>query len=126
MLSLSTAAIYLFLILELGSFYVKMISIVNDSYNLKGFVTLLIEFIILTVKVYLFYTRSLVFLFLTLLGLTTTMIYVLLDPTVSNRTEDYYLQRVLVSPDRNIRDAAVFDATCSLILFLTYFVNNSL
>jgi len=115
-------AIYLFLILEAGKFYLIFLGILID--NIKNiFIPVTVEFLILTTKVYLFYKKSMIFPLLILVNLIINYAIVVLNPALERRTNEDYLKRIFVSPDNNKQEAVMFNSTYSIVLFSIYYVN---
>ena len=118
---LPLSSLFLFLVLESGKFYLRLIQLLSS--NRRSLLLILIEFLILTVYAYLFYVKSKLFLLLILFNLILTYVGTILNPAISNKTSDDYLTRVLIKPYNNRKDAVIFDATYSLVLFSIYYVN---
>ena len=118
---LPLSALFLFLVLESGKFYLRFIQLLASKH--RSLLLILIEFGILTVHSYLFYVKSKLFLLLILLNLIMTYVGTILNHAISNKTNDDYLTRVLIKPYNNRKDSVMFDATYSLVLFAIYYVN---
>jgi hypothetical protein len=118
---LPLSALFLFLVLESGKFYLRFIQLLASKH--RSLLLILIEFGILTVHSYLLYVKSKLFLLLILLNLIMTYVGTILNPAISNKTNDDYLTRVLIKPYNNRKDSVMFDATYSLVLFAIYYVN---
>lgn len=118
---LPLSALFLFLVLESGKFYLRLIRLLASKR--RSLILILIEFAILTVNSYLFYVKSKLFLLLVLLNLIMTYAGIILNPAIANSTSEDYLTRVLIKPYHNRKDSVMFDATYSIILFVIYYVN---